>query len=319
MQMVVLSRSARIYTTRRLVEAARERGHRARVIDPLEVELGLGGAGPVLYHRRRRFPRSDVVVPRVGVSISQYGLAVVNQLELGGIPVLNGARAISATRNKMRCLQLLAANGVRIPTTVMASNPSGLKEMVRLVGGMPVLLKLVSPGEKTGVMVCETLESLEAALEAIQGLGQNVIVQQYLLGARGRDLRALVVGGRVVAAMRRLPRTGRLARTLASGARFESAELRPAFERAALAAARIVGLEVCAVDMLEVKGGPRVFEVNSSPGIREAEEACGVDVAAAIVDRAAALAGRRARPAPVPLGRAQARAGLNPLRGRPSL
>ena len=319
MQMVVLSRSARIYTTRRLVEAARQRGHRVRVIDPLEVDLGLGGAGPALYHRRRRFPRCDVVVPRVGVSISQYGLAVVNQLELGGIPVLNGARAISASRNKMRCLQLLAASGVRVPATVMASNASGLKEMVRLVGGMPVLVKLVSPGEKTGVMVCETLESLEAALEAIHGLGQNVIVQQYLLGARGRDLRALVVGGGGVAAMRRLPRTGRLARTLASGARFEAAQLRPAFERTALAAARIVGLEVCAVDMLEVKGGPRVFEVNSSPGIREAEEACGVDVAGAIVDRAAALADRRARPAALPLGRAQARAGLNPLRGRPSL
>jgi ribosomal protein S6--L-glutamate ligase len=299
MHHTILSRSARIYTTRRLVEAARERGHRARVVDPLEVELGLGGAGPALYHRGRRFPRSDAVVPRIGLSINQYGLAVVNQLELGGIPVLNGARAISATRNKMRCLQLLAAHGVRVPTTVMASNPSGLKEMVRLVGGTPVLVKLVSPGEKTGVMVCETLESLEAALEAIQGLGQNVIVQQYLLGARGRDLRSLVVGGRVVAALRRRPRTGRMARTLASGARFEAAELRPAFERAALAAARIVGLEVCAVDMLEVKGGPRVFEVNCSPGIREAEEACGVDVAAAIVERAALLAaGRRPRPAP---------------------
>jgi ribosomal protein S6--L-glutamate ligase len=283
MRLTVLSRSARIYTTRRLVEAARERGHQVRVVDPLEVELGLGGAGPALYHGGRPFPRTDAVVPRIGLSITQYGLAVVNQLELSGIPVLNGAGAISATRNKMRCLQLLAASGVRVPTTVMASNPSGLKEMVRLVGGMPVLVKLVSPGEKTGVMLCETLPSLESALEAIQGLGQNVIVQQYLLGGRGG-------GGRVVAALRRRPRTGRMARTLASGARFEAVEPRPAFQRAALAAARIVGLEVCAVDMLEVRGGPRVFEVNSSPGIREAEEACGVDVAAAIVERAAALA-----------------------------
>ena len=298
MRLTVLSRSARIYTTRRLVEAARERGHKARVVDPLEVELGLGGPGPALYHRGRRLFRADAVVPRIGLSINQYGLAVVNQLELSGIPVLNGARAISATRNKMRCLQLLAASGVRVPTTVMASNAAGLKEMVRLVGGMPVLVKRVSPGEKTGVMVCETLQSLEAALEAIQGLGQNVIVQQYLLGGRGRDLRLLVVGGRVVAALRRRPRTGRMSRTLASGARFEAAEPRPSMERAALAAARIVGLEVCAVDMLEVKGGPRVFEVNSSPGIREAEEACGVDVAAAIVERAAALAARAgSRPA----------------------
>ncbi len=314
MHLTVLSRSARIYTTRRLLEAARRLGHPARVVDPLEVELGLGGSGPILYHRRRRFPRSDAVVPRIGPSISQYGLAVVNQLELGGVPVLNGARAIGVTRDKMRCLQLLAAHGVGVPPTVMASDPSGLKEMVRLVGGTPVLVKLVSPGERSGVMVCETLESLEAALEALQGLGQNVIVQQYLLAGRGRDLRALVVGERVVAALRRRPRTGRLARTLASGARFEPARLRPAFERAALAAARVVGLEVCAVDMLEVKGGPRVFEVNSSPGIREAEEACGVDVAAAIVERAAVLAGARRRSRLPP-----ERAAQNPLRSRPSL
>lgn len=295
MHLTILSRSSRIYTTRRLAEAARERGHRARVVDPLDVELGLGGSGPGLYHRRRRFPRTDVVVPRIGTSISQHGLAVVNQLELLGVAVLNGARAISTTRDKMRCLQLLAASGVRVPPTVMASNASGLKEMVRLVGGVPVLVKLVSPAEKTGVVVCETLESLEATLEAIVGLGQNVIVQQYLRGARGRDLRVLVVGGKVVAALRRRPRTGRLARTLASGARFEAADLRPSFARAAVSAARIVGLEVCAVDMLDVKGGPRVFEVNSSPGIREAEDACRVDVAGAIVERAVALAAARRR------------------------
>ena len=298
MRITVLSRSAGIYTTRRLVEAARAVGHLARVVDPLEVDLGLGGTGPALYHRGRRFPRSDAVVPRIGLSINQYGLAVVNQLELAGVPVLNGARAISASRNKMRCLQLLATSGVPVPKTVMASNASGMREMVRLVGGMPVLVKLVSPGDKTGVMVCETLESLEAALEAIQGLGQNVIVQQYLHGARGRDLRVLVVGGQVVAALRRRPRTGRLARTLAAGARFEAADLRPAFERTAVAAAGIVGLEVCAVDMLDVRGGPLVFEVNSSPGIREAEEACRADVAAAIVERAAAVAAAGPRQAP---------------------
>ncbi len=300
MHVTILSRSQGIYTTKRLVEAARDRGHRVRVLDPLQVEMGLGGPHPALYYRRKRFPRTDAVIPRIGVSINQYGLAVVNHLGLLGIPLLNGAQAISASRNKMRCLQLLSASGVRVPLTVMASNPSGVKEMARLVGGVPVLVKLVSANEKSGVMICETVESLEAALEAILGLGQNIVVQQYLHG-RGRDLRVFVVGGRVVAALRRRPRVGRLAPTLAKGAQFDAAELPPSYARAAVEAARVVGLEVCAVDMLDVKGGPRVFEVNSSPGIREAEEACRCDVAGAIVERAEALVlarqKRAARPA----------------------
>ncbi|HSD18408.1 MAG TPA: RimK family alpha-L-glutamate ligase [Anaeromyxobacter sp.] len=290
MHLTVLSRSSAVYTTRRIVEAARARGLSTRVIDPLDVQMGLGGAAPALYWRRRRFPTTDVVVPRVGLSIHQYGLAVVNQLELLGIPALNGAWGIAASRNKMRSLQLLAASGVRVPRTVMASDPSGLKEMVRVVGGVPVLVKLLAVNDKSGVMICESLQSLEAALEAILGLGQNIVVQQYLRGAKGRDLRVLVVGGAVVAAMRRSPPIGRLARDLRRGARFEPAELPPAYARAALEAARVLELEICAVDMLDVKGVPRVFEVNSSPSIKEVETACGVDAAGRIVERAVALA-----------------------------
>jgi ribosomal protein S6--L-glutamate ligase len=289
MHLTVLSRSASIYTTRRLVEAARARGHTVRVLDTVQVEMGLGGERPALFYRRRRFPRTDVVVPRIGLSINQYGLAVVNQLQLLGVPVLNGAQGISASRNKMRCLQLLAGNGVGVPLTVMASDARGLKEMVKHVGGLPVIVKLLSSSEKAGLMICETLQSLEAALEAILGLGQNIVVQGYVRGARGRDLRAFVVGGEVIAALRRRPRPGRFARTLARGAKIEACELPAACVRAAVATARVVGLEVCAVDMIEVKGGPLVFEVNSSPGIREAEEACGVDVARAVVLRAEAL------------------------------
>lgn len=288
MHLTVLSRSISIYTTRRLVESARARGHRARVIDPVQVEMGLGGPVPALFHRRAAFPRTDVVIPRIALSVNQYGLAVVNQLQLLGVPVLNRAQGISASRNKMRVLQLLAGNGIGVPLTVMAGDASRLKEMVKHVGGLPVLVKLLSQSEKTGLMICETLQSLEAALEAILGLGQNIVVQQYVK-ARGRDLRALVVGGAVVAALRRRPRVGRFARTLARGARFEACALPARHARIAVETARVVGLEVCAVDMLDVRGGPLVFEVNSSPGIREAEEACGVDVAAAIVARAEQL------------------------------
>jgi len=293
MRLTVLSRSTSIYTTRRIAEAARERGLPVRVVDPLDVELGLGDA-PAVYWRRRRFPRTDVVIPRIGLSIHPYGLAVVNQLELMGVPVLNGAYGIAASRNKMQSLQLLAAAGVRVPRTVMASDPSGLRDMVKLVGGVPVLVKLLAAKEKSGVMICESLQSLEAALEAILGLGQNIVVQQYLRGAKGRDLRVLVVGGEVVAAMRRTPPLGRFSRDLRHGAQFEKAELPVSYARAAVAAARVMRLEVCAVDMLDVKGRPRVFEVNSSPSIREAEAACGVDAAGRIVDRAVAIAEARA-------------------------
>ncbi len=295
MHVTILSRSSEIYTTRRLVEAARARGATVRVIDPLELEMGLGEEAPRVYWRGRRLPRTDVVIPRIGLSVHQYGLAVVNQLELMGVPALNGAYGIAASRNKMRSLQMLSAGGVPVPRTVMASDPSGLKEMVRLVGGVPVLVKLLSTGGKTGVMICESLQSLEAALEAILGLGQNIVVQQYLKGAKGRDLRVLVVGGEVVAAMRRSAPPGRFSRSLRRGARFEPIELAPAYAAVALRAARELRLEVCAVDMLDVRGGPRVFEVNSSPSIREAEAACGVDAAGRIVDRALALARPRRR------------------------
>jgi ribosomal protein S6--L-glutamate ligase len=288
-RLTILSRSARLHTTRRLVEAARALGHEARVVDPLEVEMGLGGDAPAVYWRRRKFPATDVVIPRIGPSIHQYGLAVVKQLELVGLPVLNGATALAASRNKMQSLQLLAAAGVPVPRTVMASDPSGLKDMERLVGGVPVLVKLLAADGKSGVMVCESLQSLEAALEAILGLGQNIVVQQYLKGARGRDLRALVVGGQVVAALRRQPASGRFARTLRRGARFEQVALPESHARIAVEAAKVLDLQVCAVDMLDVKGGVRVFEVNGSPSIREAETACGVDLARLIVERAAGL------------------------------
>jgi ribosomal protein S6--L-glutamate ligase len=296
-RVTILSRSPAIYTTRRIAEAARARGHVVRVLDPVAVELGLGaGSRPALFHQRRPFPRTDVAIPRIAVSVNQYGLAVVNQLELAGIPLLNRAQGISASRNKMRCLQLLASRGIQVPRTVMAADPSGLKEMAKHAGGVPVLVKLLSANERGGVVICETQQSLEAALEAILGLGQNIVVQQYVRGARGGDLRVLVVGGRAIAALRRRPAVGRIAPTLGRGARYQAARPSPACARAAVAAARVVGLEVCAVDMLDVRGGPLVFEVNSSPGIREVEETCGIDAADAIAVHAEVLAGLREAP-----------------------
>jgi ribosomal protein S6--L-glutamate ligase len=222
--------------------------------------------------------------------VQSYGLAVLDQLERLGVPSLNGAQAISRSRAKMRCLQHLSVHGVPVPATVLADDARDLKEMVSLVGGCPVLIKLLQGGERTGVMVCETVQSMEAALEALLALGHHVLVQEYVRDRKGRDLRALVVGGRLVGAVRRVPRVGRLGRTLQAGARFEAARLRPELARLAERTAEMVGLEVAAIDMIDGDGGPKVFEVNSSPGLREVEHATGVDAARAMVERAAQLA-----------------------------
>lgn len=285
-RLVVLSRSTAIYSTRRLVEAARQRRIRVRVINPVEVEMHLDRGISRLYHRRRPVAPADVVIPRIAPSIAPYGLAVVNQFALAGAWIVNDAEAIARSRNKMRALQLLSHSGIDIPATVMGRDARSLRELVPMVGGVPVLVKLLH-GDRQGVMVCETMHSLEAALEAILGLGENVLIQQYVQGASGKDIRALVVGGRVVCAVRRTPRTGRLSRTLGRGARFEPVSLPPAFEQASVRAAELIGLEVAAVDLLDDEGRPRVFEVNSSPGLRALEEATGLDLAGAIVEHAA--------------------------------
>lgn len=294
MKITILSRSASIPSTRRLVEAARARGHRVRVLNPVRVEMHLDGKRANLFYQRKKLAPTDVVIPRIAQSINNYGLAVVNQFAMQGVPLMNTAESIAGSRNKMRSLQSLSANGIDIPATVMARNASDLKEMVNLVGGVPVLVKLLQGQEKHGVMVCESLQSLEATLEAMLSLGLNLIVQQYVKKT-GLDVRVLVVGGRAVAAVRRRPRVGRLSHTLNLGARLEKIELSPAQRRAAEESARLIGAEVCAVDLLDVKDSPKVFEVNSSPALGDLEAATGVDVATLIIQRAEELVAERRR------------------------
>lgn len=299
MKITILSRSGAIASTRRLVEAARARRHQVRVLDPVRVEMLLDGKSASLYYARKPLAPTDVVIPRIAQSISAYGLAVVSQFAMKGVPLMNSAQAIAQARNKMRSLQLLSAHGIDIPATVMARDAADLKEMVSLVGGVPVLVKLLQGQERHGVMVCESLQSLEAALEAILGLGHNLIVQQYVPQS-GRDVRVFVVGGTALAAVRRLARVGRLARTLIRGARLEPTELTQAQRQVAVRAAQLVGLEVAAVDLIEMDGVPKVFEVNACPAISQMEKATGVDLAGAIISRAEKLAGSQ-------VGKGQAR------------
>lgn len=280
-----------------MVEAARERGLSVQVVNPVDCEMHLGGERPGLYHRRKPLAPADAVIPRIAPSIAPYGLAVVSQLGLSGAALLNSAEAIARSRNKMRSLQLLSANGVGVPPTLMARDPRSIREMVPMVGGVPVLIKLLQGGGRQGVMVCETMPSLEAALEAILGLGQNLLVQQYVRDESDKDIRALVVGDRVHCAVRRIPRPGRMVRTLGKGAALEPLQLSPTFERTAVRAAQILGLEVAAVDMLDHHGAAQVFEVHSSPGLQGLEAAAQVDLAGPIIEHALLLA-RRAQGSP---------------------
>ena len=289
MHLTLLSRRAGIYTTRRLAEAARLRGARVRVIDPLLVQLHLG-AGPEALFKGKPLPKTDAVIPRIAPSIQSYGLAVLEHFALLGVPALNPAPAIESSRNKLRTLQLLAQGGVPVPRTVMASNARGLREMVALVGGPPVLIKLVTPGERPGVMVCETLQSMEAALEAVLAMGHDLLVQPYVRRRRERDLRALVVGDEAVCWVERRAKPGRLLLTLARGARLRAVKVPEALDALAVRAAAVLGLRVAAVDILEGDEGPRVFDLHSSPGLQRLEAATGRDLALPVIAAAEALA-----------------------------
>jgi ribosomal protein S6--L-glutamate ligase len=291
-RLLLLSRGSGIYTTRRLAETARRRGDRVRVIDPLRIELHLAPGAPSALFQRRPLPRVDVALPRIAASVQAYGLAVLDHLALLGVPLLNPAQAIAQSRNKMRMLQLLAHSGVPVPRTVMAANARELREMVALVGGPPVLIKLIAPGERPGVMVCETLQSMEAALEAVLSMGHDLLVQRYVHKKRERDLRALVVGGAVAAWVERRARPGRLLHTLARGARLRAVKVAPALDQLAVRAAAVLGLQLAAVDLLEGDEGPRVFDVHPSPGLQGLEAATGRDLAAPVIDEAARLSCR---------------------------
>lgn len=286
MKIVLLSRSRSIPSTRRLIEAAKARDHFVKVLNPVQVSVRLGRKKPGLVFRQKQLRMPDVVIPRIASSIASYGLSIVDQLQAHGAIVLNSARAIGLSRNPARCLQRLASAGLDIPATVMSREVGDLQAMVDEVGGVPVLVKLLAGSERRGVMLCESRQSLEAALEAVLGLGHNIVMQEYVKKAQ-RDVRVFVVGGVAMAAASRIPRAGRLSRTLSRNARIEPTEVTAPLKEAAEAAAKLMELEVCAVDVLELgQGKPRIFEVNASPSLPEMEAATGVDLATAIIIRA---------------------------------
>lgn len=300
MRILLLSRNAALYSTSRLVLAGRARRHDVDVVDPLELSIVVARGRPTLCYAGCRLPRYDVVIPRIGATVTRYALSVLRELEEAGAIMLNGTEAVALARDKVRSLQLLARDRLRVPRTVCMRNVAGLEATLELVGGCPVIVKLPNGTQGIGTMLVESEASLLALLETLWAMGQDVVLQEYVRESDGRDIRAFVVGGRVVASMRRRAARGEFRSNLHRGAHAEPVELSKRYEKCALAATRALGLEVAGVDILEGKAGPVVVEVNSSPGLEGIESASSIDIATAIIALAETRARRRSN------GRAQA-------------
>ncbi|MCI0343052.1 MAG: RimK family alpha-L-glutamate ligase [Planctomycetales bacterium] len=286
MKVVILSQRDSLHSTRRLVEATRAAGASPRVIDPLECTLVVERRRPEIYLKGKRLRQVDVVLPRIGASVTEYGAAVVYTFEMMGIPVVNTAASILRSRDKFRALQMLAGQGVPIPRTVLARKPGDFRQLVDLLGGMPVILKLLQGTQGIGVMLATEVRSAESILETVWEMGRNLLIQKFIGESKGRDVRVFVVGGRVVGAMRRQAKEGEFRSNIHRGAEGVKIELDDAYKYTALRAARVLGLQVAGVDLLESADGPLVMEVNSSPGLQGIEKALDEDVAARIIEYA---------------------------------
>lgn len=284
MRIAILSRARGCYSTRRLREAALARGHDAKVLDTLRFSMAVEQGKPDLYYKRARLSRYDAVIPRIGASITFYGTAVVRQFEQMGVFTLNGSHAITVARDKLRALQVLSRHQVGFPATTFVRHRDDLLPAIDRLGGGPVVIKVLEGTQGIGVILAEDRAVAQAMVETLQSARQNVLLQRFVVESRGRDVRALVVGGRVVAAMRRIAQGGEFRSNVHRGGRTEALELTAEIEHTAIRAAQIMGLRVAGVDMLESNDGPLVMEVNSSPGLQGIESTTGIDVAGAIVD-----------------------------------
>jgi ribosomal protein S6--L-glutamate ligase len=279
----ILAKGASSYSTKRIAEACRLRGHSVDVYDPTRFSLIVENASGEVRYKGRELTTLDAVIPRIGTSMTLVGTAIVRQLEQRGILVLNGSHAITVARDKLRALQVLARNNVPIPKTAFVKSGDDILPVIEALGGAPLILKVLEGTQGIGVMLADTRRVAQAIVETLESVNQDVILQQFVGESRGRDVRAFVVGGRVVAAMRRTATGDEFRSNVHRGGTTEPVKLEAAYEDAALRAARILGLHVAGVDMLESEAGPLVMEVNSSPGLEGIEAATGIDVAMAIV------------------------------------
>lgn len=283
MRIAILSRSRSIYSTQRLVEAAEERGHEVKVVDTLRCYMSIASHRPTIHYRGDTLPEFDAVIPRIGASITFYGTAVLRQFEMMGTFPLNESVAVTRSRDKLRSLQLLSRRGVGLPVTGFARAPDDIGDLIEMVGGAPLVVKLLEGTQGIGVVLCETTKAAESVLEAFMGLNVSIMVQEYIKEAGGADIRCFVVGDKVVAAIKRQAKPGEFRSNLHRGGTASLIKITPEERSTAVRAARIMGLNVAGVDLLRSNHGPLVMEVNSSPGLEGIESATGKDVAGMII------------------------------------
>lgn len=292
MKIGILSRNKKLYSTRRLVQAAEERGHEVRVIDVLRCYMNMATSRPSIHYRGEDLTGFDAIIPRIGASITFYGTAVVRQFEMMGVYAVNESVAISRSRDKLRSIQLLSRRGIGLPVTGFAHAPDDVPDLIKMVGGPPLVIKLLEGTQGIGVVLAETRKAAESVIEAFMGLSANILVQEFIKEAGGSDIRCLVVGGKVVAAMKRQAPDGEFRSNLHRGGTAELVRITPEERSTATRAANIMGLNVAGVDLLRSNHGAVVMEVNSSPGLEGIEKATGKDIASMII----ALIEKNAKP-----------------------
>ncbi len=279
----VLSRNPKLYSTSRLVEAAVARGHEVRVIDVLRCYMDITSHKPGVHFKGESLTGFDAIIPRIGASVTFYGTAVARQFEMMGVYSVNESVAISRSRDKLRSLQLLSRKGIGLPVTGFAHRPDDIQDLIKMVGGAPLVIKLLEGTQGIGVVLAETKKAAESVIEAFLGLKANILVQEYITEAGGADIRCLVVGDKVVAAMKRQGKEGEFRSNIHRGGSATLIRITPEERSTAVRAAKTMGLNVCGVDLLRSNHGPVVMEVNSSPGLRGIEEATGKDIATMII------------------------------------
>ncbi len=283
MKIAILSRRRSIYSTRRLMEAGEERGHEMHVIDHQRCYMDITSHKPSVHYKGQTLKGFDAVIPRIGASVTFYGTAVLRQFEMMGVFPLNESVAISRSRDKLRSLQLLSRRGIGLPVTGFANSPDDTEDLLKLTGGAPVVIKLLEGTQGVGVVLAETRKAATSVIEAFRGLNANFLVQEFISEAGGSDIRCLVVGGKVVASMKRQGKEGEFRSNLHRGGSASLVRITPEERSTAVRSAKIMGLNVAGVDILRSNHGPVVMEVNSSPGLEGIEAATGKDVAGLII------------------------------------
>jgi len=284
MKIAILSRNRNLYSTRRLIEAAEARGHEVKVIDVLRCYMNIVSRNPSVHLEGAKLEDFDAVIPRIGASVTSYGTSVLRQFEVMGVYTLIESVALARSRDKLRSLQLLSRKGIGMPVTGFANKPGDTKDLVKMVGGAPLVIKLLEGTQGIGVVLAETSKAAESVIEAFMGLKAAILVQEFIEEAGGSDIRCLVVGGKVVAAMRRQAPEGEFRSNLHRGGSASLVKISPEERQTAVSAAKILGLSVAGVDLLRSDRGPLVMEVNSSPGLEGIEAASGKDVANIIIE-----------------------------------